>query len=118
MAQSILKQPRAVMSELRRDYQLDDEEEIRTFLEHHRAVVPLLPEIRTNIRRFIDNDIVRLDVSHDPEWEDDQPELFVNIQTRASPQDALTRLQAFDTEWWLKRLAEAKAPIVVSLHLI
>ena len=118
MAQSVIKQPRAVMSELKRDYQLDEEEEILAFLEHHPAVVPLLPEIRNNILRYFDNDIVRLDISHDPEWEDDQPELFVNIQTRASPQDALTRLQAFDTEWWLKRLAEAKAPIIVSLHLI
>lgn len=118
MAQSTLKQPQAVMSELRRDYQLDDEDEILTFLERHPTVAPLLLDIRSNIRRFFGEDVVRLNLSYDPEWENDQPELFVNIQTRMSPQDALMRLKAFDTEWWLKKLTEAKAPIVVSLHLI
>jgi hypothetical protein len=81
-------------------------------------VAPLLFEIRGNIRRFFDEDPVRLKVSHDPDWEDEQPELFANIQTRLDPQEALERLEAFDTEWWLKRRSETDAPLVVSLHLI
>jgi hypothetical protein len=118
MAQSTLRHPRAVMSELRRNYQMTDEEEIRAFLERYPAVAPILSDIRSNIRRFFGEDPVMLKVSHDLDWEDDQPELFAHIQTRLDPQEALARLEAFDTEWWLKRRTEANAPLVVSLHLI
>jgi hypothetical protein len=118
MAQSILKHLRAVMSELRRDYQLDDEADILAFLERYPAVAPLLHDTRSNIRKFFGEDPVQLKVSHDPDWENEQPELFANIQTRLGPQDALARLEAFDTEWWLQRRSEANAPLVVSLHLI
>jgi len=118
MAQSILKHPRAVMNELRRDYEMTDEEEILAFLERYPAVAPLLHDTRSNIRKFFGDDAVRLKVSHDPDWKDEQPELFANIQTRLDPQDALARLEAFDTEWWLQRRTEANAPLVVSLHLI
>ena len=52
MAQSILKHPQAIMSEIRRDYQISDEEEILAFLERYPAVAPLLHETRSNIRRY------------------------------------------------------------------
>ena len=83
------------MNELRRDYQMTDEEEILAFLERYPSVAPLLHDTRSNIRKFFGEDPVRLNVSHDPDWEDDQPELFANIQTRLDPQDALARLEAF-----------------------
>lgn len=118
MAQSILKHPQAVIRELGQDYQMTDEDEVLAFLERYPAVAPLLHDVRSNIRRFFGEDPVRLKVSHDPDWEDEQPELFANIQTRLDPQEALRRLKAFDTEWWLKRRTEANAPLVVSLHLI
>ena len=118
MAQSIVKHPRAVLRELERDYQISDEEEILALLERHPAVATLLKDTRSNIRTFFGEDPVTLKVSHDPDWEDEQPELFANIQTRLDPQDALARLEAFDTKWWLKRRIEANAPLVVSLHLI
>jgi hypothetical protein len=118
MAQSILKHPRSVLRELRRDYQITDEEEILAFLDRHPAVASLLHDVRSNIRRFFSEDPVTLKVSHDLDWEDEQPELFANIQTRLDPHEALARLEAFDTEWWLQRSAEANAPLVVSLHLI
>ncbi len=118
MAQSTLKHPRAVMNEVRRDYQMTDEAQLLAFLERYPAVAPLLHDVQSNIRRFFGEDPVRLKVTHDPDWEDEQPELFANIQTRLDPQEALARLEAFDTEWWLQRRTEANAPLVVSLHLI
>jgi hypothetical protein len=118
MAQSIAKNPTAVLRELERDYQISDEEEILAFLERYPAVAALLKNTRRNIRRFFGEDPVTLKVSHDPDWEEEQLELFANIQTRLDPQEALARLEAFDTEWWLKRRTEASVPLVVSLHLI
>jgi hypothetical protein len=118
MAQSIAKHPTAVLRELERDYQISDEEEILAFLESYPAVAALLKNTRSNIRRFFGEDPVTLKVSHDPDWEEEQLELFANIQIRLDPQEALARLEAFDTEWWLKRRTEANVPLVVSLHLI
>ena len=60
----------------------DRQEEILAFLERYPAVAPLLIDTRSNIRRFFGEDPVMLKVSHDLDWEDDQPELFANIQTR------------------------------------
>lgn len=106
------------MSELGRDYQLDDEEDILAFLERYPAVAPLLFDIRSNIRRFFGEDSVRLGMFHDPEWPEDDAELIVNIQTRMSPTEALDRLHQFDDEWWIKKLSESRAPLIVSLNLI
>jgi hypothetical protein len=118
MAQSILKHPRAVMKDLSRDYQIADEEEILAFLERHPTVAPLLFDIRSNIRRFFGEDPVRLDMSHDPEWPQDDPELVVNIQTPLEPEEALARLHKFDDEWWITRLSESQAPLIVSMLLV
>jgi len=118
MAQSILKHPRAVMGELRREFQISDDEEILAFLERHPAVAPLLFDIRSNIRRFFGEDSVRLDMFHDPEWPQDDPELVVNIQTALEPKEALARLHRFDDEWWIKRLSETQPPLIVSILLV
>jgi hypothetical protein len=118
MAQSILKHPRAVMSELSREYQIPDEEEFLAFLERYPAVAPLLFDIRSNIRRFFGEDRVRLDMFHDPEWPQDDPELVVNIQTALEPMEALARLQKFDDEWWIKQLSETRPPLIVSILLV
>jgi hypothetical protein len=92
--------------------------EILAFLERYPAVAPLLHEVRSNIRRFFGEVQVRLDMSYDLEWPEEGPELFANIQTALSPMEALDRLHKFDDEWWIERLLETKAPLVVSLHLI
>ena len=97
---------------------MTDEEEILAFLERYPAVAPLLIDTRSNIRRYFGEDLVMLKVSHDLDWEDEPPELFANIKSRLDPQEALARLEAFDTERWLQRRTEANAPLVVSLHLI
>ena len=118
MAQSILKHPRAVLRELGREYQMTDEGDILAFLERHPTVAPLLFDIRSNIRRFFGEDPVRLDMFHDPEWPQDDPELVVNIQTALEPMEALARLHKFDDEWWIKRLSETRAPLIVSILLV
>jgi hypothetical protein len=118
MAQSIVKHPRAVLRELERDFQISDEEEILSFLERHPKVAPLLFDIRSNIRRFFDEDPVRLDMFYDPEWPQDDPELVMNIQTALEPKEALIRLRKFDDEWWIKRLSETRPPLIVSILLV
>jgi hypothetical protein len=118
MAQSILKHPRAVMTELGRDYQMTDQDEVLAFLERHPTVAPLLFELRGNIRRFFGEDPVRLDMFYDPEWPEDDPELVVNVLTELEPMEALARLHSFDDEWWIKRVSEIRPPVIVSILLV
>lgn len=116
MAQSVLKHPRAVMSELGRGYQLDDEEEIRAYLERYPPVAPLLFDIRSNIRRFFGDDPVRLEMFNDPEWPEDGPKLVVNIQTHYASGEALDRIHQFDQEWWFQNRKGMHAPLLVTFE--
>jgi hypothetical protein len=113
MAQSIVTQPRAIMSALASEFEIKDEQAIQAFLERYPDVPPLLIEIRSAIRSYFGDDPV---IFYDPEWEegDPDPALFANILTTSD--DALARLKRFDREWWLAKLKETKAPLVVSSH--
>lgn len=115
MAQSILKHPRAVMSELRQEYEIADEAEILAFLERHPEVVPLLLETRDAIRRYFGEDAVRLTMSFDYEWPEEEPKLIAYILAPLGPHEALERLHQFDDDWWLKQTSETKALLLVSL---
>jgi hypothetical protein len=116
MAQSILKHPQAVMSELRQDYEIPDEDGVLAFPERHPGVAPLLPNIRREIRRYFGDDPVRLEMFTDPEWPEEVPELVGNIQTRFRSHEALERLHRFGQAWWLKQLEAMDAPIIVSFE--
>jgi len=116
MAQSILKHPRSVLRELRRDYQITDEEEILAFLERYPAVAPLLHDVRSKIRKFFGEDPVRLEMFYDPEWPEDGPKLVVNIQTHYASREALDRLHQFNEGWWIKSRSEIDAPLMVSFE--
>jgi hypothetical protein len=115
MAQSIVTQPQAVMGALAREYQIADEGEIRAFLERYPDVAPLLFDIRSNIRRYFGEDAVRLDMSFDLEWPEQEPDLVVNILTPFRAHEALDRLHKFDRDWWLAKLGETRAPLIVSV---
>ncbi len=118
MAQSTLKHPRALMRELAREYLIADEDEVRSYLERHPEVAPLLFEIRSNIRRFFGEDAVRLDMSYDFEWPEDGPDLVANIQTPLRSPEAIDRWRQFGREWWFEKRRETAAPILVSfLHV-
>jgi hypothetical protein len=104
------------MSELSRDYEIPHEEEIHEFLGRYPEVGPLLPEIRSAIREYFGDEKVRLELFYDPEWEDDDPVLLVNIQTRLGAGKALTQLKRFDHDWWLEKRTQTIAPLVVNIH--
>jgi hypothetical protein len=116
MAQSSLGHPQAIMSEIRRVYDISDEEEILAFLERHPEVAPLLHETRGKIRLYFGEDPVRLDIFYDPEWPEDGPKLVVNIQTHFASHEALDRLHQFVNAWWTKKRKDIDAPLMVSFE--
>lgn len=118
MAQSTLKHPRAVMSELRQQYEIADEAELLSFLERQPDVVPLLLETRGAIHRYFGEAAVRLIMSDDPEWPEAEPTLIAYILAPLGHREALERLNRFDDEWWIKQIDETKALLLVSILLI
>ena len=118
MVRSTVSPTQVAMSELAQDYQFDEEEDIIAFLGRYPDVAPVLLEIRSNIRRFFDQEEVRLEVFEDPEWPDDDPTLVVNIQTQFASGEALDRLHRFDREWWIVQLKTVDAPLLVSFEHI
>lgn len=116
MAQSLLNHPKAFMRELALEYEIADEDAILEFLERYPDVAPLLSDIRANIRRFFGEEPVRLELSYDPECPEVDPDLVANIQTLYRSQEALDRLHQFDDAWWIKKLGETNAPLIVSIE--
>jgi hypothetical protein len=118
MALSVLTHPEEVMNALAREFEIVDEEDVLAFLARHPTTPSLLGEIREAIRRFFGHDQVKLGVFRDPEWPDDDPELFVYVQSHRDAREALAHLKRFDRDWWLAKRAESSVPVVVTMHLI
>jgi hypothetical protein len=105
-------------SALARAFQITDADDVRAFLAAHPAVVDLLFEIREEARRYFGDAPMGLEIFRDPEWEGEDPELFVVIQTHLGPHEALERLHQFDREWWLTALKKIDAPVATTVHLV
>lgn len=113
-AQSTLKHPQSVIRELGKLYQIADEREVLAFLKRFPEVAPLLIDIRVNIQRYFGEDAVRLDVSYDPEWPEDGPNLVVNILTPLRSGEAIDHWRQLGRDWWFEKLEDTSAPILVS----
>jgi hypothetical protein len=115
---ALLDSPVAKWDELVDTFRIDDPDALHTFLTMHPTVPALLLEIRRAARRYFGDDPMILRVTVDLEWEDAAPELVAGVQTRRDGQEALEQLHAFDQDWWLPKLEETKAPVLVTIYLV
>ncbi len=93
------------IDELRDGHTLRDERAVLSFLDEHAQVLPVLLEGRCHIARLFGVDAsVELDVVIDPE-SDGYRQLFAYIVTSGEPGDVLERLNRFDEEWFLGKIA-------------
>jgi hypothetical protein len=77
--------------------------------------MPLLLEAYGKVETYFGSDpSVVLEVVTDPDAIDDR-QLVAFIQTGRGPEDALTRLDRLDTEWWLE--ASHKSENKLCIHL-
>jgi len=83
------------------DYKIRNKKEIIPFLIEHIEIVPILQEARTIIKNYFNKSSLVLEVVTDPEEEKDSRILFIYIQTNLSPNDALSKLEKLDEDWWL-----------------
>ncbi len=90
--------------------------EVSSFLQAHPFLFPLLVEAHGKIAEYFEPSTKPiLEVIADPESEDSQ-ELFVLILTHDTPEEALSRLDRLDQEWWLDVLPQARGKMTIDVE--
>lgn len=90
-------------------------EEVIEFLQAHPSLVPLLEEAHGKIAEFFGSFEIVLEVVTDPEAIDDH-ELFAFIRTTLPPDEALSKLNRLDQEWWLDAADRAEGKLCIHVE--
>jgi hypothetical protein len=91
-------------------------QEVSGFLHAHPFLAPLLLEAYNKIaKHYGPSPQVVLEVVTDPEATDDR-ELFVFIRTNLPPDEALSKLDQLDKEWWLDEADRAKGKLCIHVE--
>jgi len=92
--------------------------EVKGYIKAHSFLVPLLVEAYDKIGEYFgSNPAVVLEVVTDPEA-DDYRELFAFIQISLSPEEALSRLDQLDKEWWLDASDKAQNHFCIDVEFV
>lgn len=90
--------------------------EVSTFLQAHPFLLPLLVEAHRKIAEYFDPSAKSiLEVITDLESEGGR-ELFVLVPTHDTPEEALSRLERLDQEWWLDVLPQARGKMTIDVE--
>lgn len=90
--------------------------EVSSFLQAHPFLLPLLVEAHEKVTEYFEPSTKPiLEAITDPEAEDSQ-ELFVLIPTHDTPEEALSRLDRLDQEWWLDVLPQARGKMTIDVE--
>ncbi|PKO20971.1 MAG: hypothetical protein CVU38_17310 [Chloroflexi bacterium HGW-Chloroflexi-1] len=118
---ALLARVEAKLHQLLEFYAVENADEVRRFL----RVYPDAPDVLLEARPYIEKIFgpttqVVLEVTFDPDSEShrDSVELFGNIQTSLSVEEALERLNQFDSEWFLAQLARAGGRLNFNLAFV
>lgn len=88
----------------------------RRLLSAHPDLIPELLDVANAVPRFFGLDArLALESVSDPEDDAPDQELFAVISTTMSPTQALERLNAFDSGWWLERSRRVGSRLTVTL---
>jgi hypothetical protein len=90
--------------------------EVERFLSANPDLIPVIEDITHELPMYFGPDYrVSLEMLLDPEDGQDG-ELFAVIHTATASDDALKRLQAFDSGWWFEHARRAGGRITVTLE--
>lgn len=97
-------------------YDLRDRPQVMTFVACNLSLVPLLQQIPEQVKKHFGG-LARLslEVVVDQEEKNDK-ELVAFICTGLSPDEAFARLRAFDRDWWLGALVDARGKLLVHVE--
>ncbi|MFB2936425.1 hypothetical protein ACE1B6_14335 [Aerosakkonemataceae cyanobacterium BLCC-F154] len=86
------------------------------FLEKHPFLISRLLSIPDNIRNYISDFQLSLEVLADPEI-NDYLQLFISIYTQVDLKEAIDKLDQFEEEWWLQISYEVRKLIAKLLRI-
>ncbi len=88
---------------------------VKSFLEEHPFLIPLLQEAHIQIKRYFPNSDVVLEVVTDPEIPDEK-QLVAFIVVEQTAEEASQALDRLDEEWWLDALDRAQDMFHITLE--
>lgn len=116
-AGSLRRQLSASFAELVGDSRLAAHEKLALFdlLQEHPELDVLLDEAVEQIRRVIPEAHVKLELSPDPDYGEEQ-QLFLGISSDLSESEALLALRRFDQDWWVHEVRRANGLLCIDLN--
>lgn len=99
-------------------YDFRDYTSVAAFLRQHPFLVGILLEAYERIQSYfgVGTQVV-LELFSQPDNVDAQ-ELFALIRTNLEPKEVIARLEAFDNEWWLDALPEARHKMTIDVEYV
>jgi len=97
-------------------YILKNPDVVLAYLETEPFLVPLLIEVRQQIRRYFADSSAVLEVF---DYQDDtiaERQLHLSIMTQLPVDEALDRLNQFDTNWWLDKARRTQRKLSVDIR--
>jgi hypothetical protein len=85
------------------------------YLCNNPTLIPLIYDAYAQLKKYFFESILTLELITDPE-EDGWKELFINIITDLSSEDAHKILDKFDEEWWLDKSKAAVGKLCITLN--
>jgi hypothetical protein len=108
--------PNFTIQTLEQKYTFRNRNEVIGFLENHPFLVSILIEAYEKIAKYFNEyPQIVLKVIIDPEVPDDR-QLVASIKTRLSPEEALEKLDSFDSEWWLQSIDRARGELCINVE--
>jgi hypothetical protein len=103
---------------LAKDYIIKKPKMVGEFVSENLYLLDLLEEIPSRIYTYFGvNQQLALRVTHEPEFPNSS-ELWVDVLTKLSAQEATQLLDKFDEEWWLENMERANYKLNITVEFI
>jgi hypothetical protein len=107
------------LQQIANKFNLRGRESVCHFLEQNRFLIKTLFEVRKKFDQYFSSDThSALEVFTDPEDNNSVPKLFALILTTLSSDDASTRLDRLDQEWWLDQPHEVRRVLNIDVDYV
>lgn len=102
---------------LERTYVFRERDLVLPFLRQHFFLIPALLEAPAVVWRYFPFSPLVLEVVTDPEVPDDE-QLMMYISTEVDAEEALSRLNQLDEDWWLDALEQVEGKMCIDLEFV